>query len=325
MAETASTRDVTLTLTCPAKINLALSVAPLDATVMHPIASWMVALEFGDTLTLERQTRQCAMNNKQNDKHSAVQSHLKITYANDAPIRGIVDWPLEKDLAWRAHQLLEREAGEPLPVSANLVKRIPTGAGLGGGSSDAAAMLAGLNHLFALDFSTTKLCTLSQQLGSDVTYLTAAVLGQPSALVTGLGEIITPCPMTETLHVVLIFPGVACPTGPVYKAYDQALLAADSSPLQHADVGRVKALMALESVAELCEHLFNDLAEPACVVQPILREIQRKAALTAGRAVHVTGSGATLFTLADDEKHAQKLASKLRQSLGLSVLATCTL
>lgn len=318
-----------LMLNCPAKINLALSVAPplLDGqhAGMHPIASWMVALAFGDELMLakRRQPRNPA---RVTTSTIETVSEFTLAYAADAPQPGVIDWPLEKDLAYRAHRLLESHAGKALPVKATLGKRIPTGAGLGGGSSDAAAMLTGINQLFELGISKQNLCTMSQSLGSDVTYLTAAVTGQPSALVTGLGEIITPWPLRQTLHVVLIFPGVACPTGPVYKAFD---LSCDQSPsaVRIADVERVKSLinMADQPAADLCAQLFNDLAEPAFSVQPILREIQRKASSHIGRAVHVTGSGATLFTLADDAVHAREIATSLSDVLNLPALATHTI
>lgn len=305
-----------LTFNCPAKINLALSVAPPDAKGMHPIASWMVALAFGDTLTLQHVDAHKQLNQA---------STFNIFYASDAPVPGVIDWPLEKDLAYRAHQLLQQHAQRPLPLVATLKKRIPTGAGLGGGSSDAAAMLAGVNQLFKLGLDPQKLCELSQSLGSDVTYLTAAVLGKTSALVTGLGEVITPCPMDNLLHVVLIFPGVTCPTGPVYKAFDKALKQHTGTCSFAAELTKVKSLMGRMSAAQLCERLFNDLASPACDVQPILRELQKQATKHVGRPVHVTGSGATLFTLADSQNHAEKLAAQLTTSLNLPVLATHTI
>lgn len=314
-----------LTLTCPAKINLALSVAPPDGNGMHPIVSWMVALAFGDTLTLERIAA-----HKQSDQLDQLDqldqpSTFNLSYASDAPVPGVIDWPLEKDLAYRAHQLLQQHAKRSLPTLVTLNKRIPTGAGLGGGSSDAAAMLAGVNQLFKLDIDAKKLCELSQSLGSDVTYLTAAVLGQTSALVTGLGEGITPCPMNNPLHVVLIFPGVACPTGPVYKAFDKALAQHQATCSFADEITKIKSLMRLTSAAELCEQLFNDLASPACDVQPILRDLQQQAIRQVGRPIHITGSGATLFTLADSQGHAQQLASQLSTSLNLPAVATHTI
>ena len=104
-----------LTLRCPAKVNLALSVGAARAEDgMHPICSWMVTVEFGDTLTLTRSIT--------ND------SSYEFFYANDAPSPQPIDWPLQSDLAFRAHGLIQRHVGEDLPVNMQLTKRIPAGA-----------------------------------------------------------------------------------------------------------------------------------------------------------------------------------------------------
>src|SRR5690349_3701340 len=113
-------------LPCPAKVNLALSVgAPIETPrgSLHPIASWMVAVDFGDDLALERTDEKGA---KAGAAKSA--SNFDLSFAEDAPHRGAVDWPLEKDLCFRAHQLMEREAGRALPMRLTLKKRIPAGA-----------------------------------------------------------------------------------------------------------------------------------------------------------------------------------------------------
>ena len=112
-----------LTLRCLAKVNLALSVASPQASGLHPIASWMVAVDFADTLTLHRL--------------EAGPSRFSVVYSPLAPRVEEVNWPQEKDLSFRAHALLEKHADKPLPVQAAIEKMIPTGAGLGGGSSDA--------------------------------------------------------------------------------------------------------------------------------------------------------------------------------------------
>ena len=115
-----------VTLACPAKLNLTLAVGPPRSDGMHPIASWMVVVRFADTLTL---------------KEIEGDSTFDIHFADDAPRHQEVDWPLEEDLAFRAHALLQREADRDLPVAVTIKKRIPAGAGLGGGSSDAAAVM----------------------------------------------------------------------------------------------------------------------------------------------------------------------------------------
>lgn len=290
-----------LTIDCPAKINLALSVGPRDERGYHPLASWMAAMRFSDRLTLHRR--------------SDGDSRHAIRFADDAPVVREVDWPLEKDLAVRAHRLVEAQVGRPLPIDAQLVKRIPTGAGLGGGSSDAAAMLAGLDRLFTLNLSPATLAQMAGQLGCDVAFLLAALHGQPSALAMGLGEQLEPAPLPHPLHVVLVLPDFACPTGPVYAAFDR--LSADRARV---DERRVRALTQRQPLA--AEELFNDLAAAAEAVQPRLGEALRRLRAALSQPIHVTGSGSAMFVIARSADAADALARRVTQEAGLAAVAT---
>jgi len=296
-----------LTLTCPAKVNLALSVASPLASGMHPIVSWMVALNFGDILTLHRMP----------DDIPA--SSFSMAYASDAPRRQAIDWPLEKDLAYRAHALLESKLQKKLPIQAQLIKWIPTGAGLGGGSSNAAAMLVGLNRLYKLDLSTETLCQWSTELGSDIAFLIGALMGEPSAIIAGTGEQFIPARRETPIHLTLIFPPASCPTGPVYKAFDQ-LLEGKEKPVEFE---RVRAQAASRQIQ--AGDPFNDLAKPACVVAPVLSEAKKTCESLLKQPVHITGSGAAMFTLARNADHARDMAITLTRDAHLPTLATHTL
>jgi len=298
-------------LECPAKVNLALSIASPLANGYHPLASWMVALHFADRLTLHR------LDATESDTGA---SRFDITFADDAPVRGVVDWHIEKDLAFRAHGLVEAQCGRKLPVRMTLDKRIPTGAGLGGGSSDAAAMLVALDRLYDLQLGRETLCTLGGKLGSDVAFLVAALLGKPSAIVTGLGETLEPSPMRGPLHLVLIFPKFGCPTGEVYRAFDQAHPATQP---RTTDVARVRRLTAMSPLPP--DAPFNDLAGPACSVRPELGRLQQSFTQSLAVPVHVTGSGSTLFLIGPDETAAATLAKKATAVSGLAAIATHTI
>jgi 4-diphosphocytidyl-2-C-methyl-D-erythritol kinase len=307
-----------LRVSCPAKVNLALSVGSPDAAGMHPIASWMVAVNLCDQLTVEALPAPPGI------------FDIAFEPADDAPdtVTPIVDWPLEKDLTCKAHALLQRRAGRELPIRLTLRKRIPAGAGLGGGSSNAARTLTALNQLFDLHLDQAELVALSRELGSDVAFGIASAHGTTSAVVTGLGERLEPAPRRQTIHLVLILPPFGCPTGPVYKAFDQLrgyAAAGDAGRTKAAtpDDGRVRQLASLTTLPQ--DAPFNDLAEAACTVQPPLREIRQRLRAALNLPVHITGSGSTLFVIAPSALTAKALARKVAATTGLRAIATRTL
>jgi len=278
-----------LAIHCPAKVNLSLSVgAPDPQRGLHPIASWMVALQFADELTLER----------------ADASTFDIRFVDD---RHQVDWPLDKDLAYRAHGVIESHVGRSLPIALRLAKHIPPGAGLGGGSSDAAGVLVGVDQLFGLGLGRDTLIALGLQLGSDIGFLVAALLGEPSMLVSGFGDRFEPLPLDRTLHLALIFPGFGSPTGPVYAAFDRL----------HPD--------AQVDVHALRGEPFNDLAGAACAVTPQLGDIQTGLRQSLNMPVHITGSGSTLFVIAADDAQAKRIARQVEDEHGLQSVSTRTI
>ncbi len=283
-----------------AKLNLALAVAPpRPATApdrrgdpkagWHEISSLFACIDLHDDLVLR----------------VAGETLFEIRWAADAPRSSPIDWPIEKDLAFRAHGLVQAHVGRALPVHATLFKRIPVGGGLGGGSSDAAAMLRGLNALFDLGLARGEMLELADRLGSDVAFFlddegsamagkaTAANLGQAPrpALVEGFGGRII---RRERFRcgVLLIVPPVACPTPRVYAAFDRSIASNPEFRFRDNEVRRLAAVPGIPTT----EALFNDLAEPACAVAPELKEIRAVVGRFV-RPVHVTGSGSTLFAI----------------------------
>jgi 4-diphosphocytidyl-2-C-methyl-D-erythritol kinase len=286
----------TLVISAPAKLNLALSVGAPGSDRMHPIASWMVTTDFADTLHLTR---------LEEGRHSL----YAIVWANDAPRTRDIDWPIQKDLAVRAHLALQQHAGRPLPVRMKLEKRIPIGGGLGGGSSDAAAMLRGLAELFELPTTADELTEIASTLGSDVPFLVRG----GSAIVEGLGERLHHLERVPDLHAVLAFPDVACPTGPVYGKFDAM------RPDARLQTERVHQLTGHAVLTH--DHLFNDLAEPACAIAPALTDLMEEIEAVAARRVHVSGSGSTLFFLCSGRLEADLLADEVRRRVALPTAA----
>lgn len=251
-----------------AKINLALSVGPPAPSGMHPIASWMHAIDLADTIQL----------------HEARRFEIEIVWADDAPKPTPIDWPAERDLAARAHAALQNHVGRALPARLVLTKRIPVGAGLGGGSSDAAAAILALNEAFDLGLDVETLRRLCAPLGSDITFFIDDADPPRPALVAGFADRIE---RLEARHdeLILIIPACACPTGEVYGAYDAL------GP-RELDEGRVRALARSFDLSAL----FNDLAPAAEQVRPEIARVRRQAIELLGQPVHVTGSGSAMFS-----------------------------
>ena len=280
----------------PAKLNLALSVGAPGADRMHPIASWMVTTDFADDLHLRR-------------LDEGRDSLYAVVWAPDAPRTTLIDWPIEKDLAVRAHLALERHVGRRLPLRMKLEKRIPVGGGLGGGSSNAAAMLRGANDLFDLGIAEGELAEIARSLGSDVPFLVRG----GSAIVEGLGERLEHHDRLPDVHAVLAFPAASCPTGPVYGKFDAM------RPDAALQAARVRALAAAGSLAH--DAPFNDLAQPAIAVTPVLEDEIAEVEAATGRAVHVSGSGSTLFVVCNGRLEADLLAEQVRTRAGLPAVA----
>ncbi len=196
----------------------------------------------------------------------------------------------EQNLALRAARLLaEGRAGCGADI--RLLKRIPPGSGLGGGSADAAAVLVGLSELWGVGADARLLHELAGQLGSDV----PAFLGPPAARVTGRGEQLEPV----TVHpfwAVLHLSELACPTAEVYLAFDDL----ENPPAEQIDVG-----LLTQRPSQWRGLLVNQLLPATRRVAPELGRAYDALAAAAPAPVSMTGSGSGLFVLCDDLAEAQ--------------------
>jgi 4-diphosphocytidyl-2-C-methyl-D-erythritol kinase len=294
-----------------AKVNLALAVggpvSPEDDAEhagLHPIASWMAPIDLADELHLTR---------LEEDRLS----RYAIIWHGDAPQpAAAINWSITADLAVRAHRLLERETGRSLPLQLRLEKKIPVGAGLGGGSSDAAAMLRAVRDLFELAISDAQLREFSCELGSDVAFFLndrhagagggngwetgngggeAGAANDPPApaLVERFGDALSSAPMVPG-HLVLLLPEFTCSTARVYHAFDERLDDDDEVELRTADVQHAVSRCA-DDGRLLHELLFNDLASPAERIEPRLARVRSEVERAIGSTPHVTGSGSAMF------------------------------
>ncbi|HZW07798.1 MAG TPA: hypothetical protein VFF65_11810 [Phycisphaerales bacterium] len=300
-----------LNIAAHAKLNLALAVGPPRAPHgYHPVCSWMTAIDLFDDVEIER-------------REGHVISEYKVQWAPDAPRPTPIDWPIEKDLAVRAHKYVEQIAGRPLPVTITVRKRTPVGGGLGGGSADAGAVLTGLAHIFDdLELPMDHIGEVSTALGSDVGFFTQItgmkVPGWPQpAIVEGFGETIERLDRFER-PVILFIPDYGTSSGAVYGAFD-------AKPIGEMKSSLVREL-ALKGEKVDTMDLFNDLAEPACRVEPRLADLRTHLTRTLGAPVHVTGSGSSLFCLCEGRLDRAKLVKKAREATpGLVTVSATTI
>jgi 4-diphosphocytidyl-2-C-methyl-D-erythritol kinase len=199
--------------------------------------------------------------------------------------------------------------GRKLPVQMKLEKRIPVGSGLGGGSSDAAAMLHAVNELFDLGVPRGELAAIAHSLGSDVPFL---IFGG-SAIVEGLGEKLTHHEQAPKLHAVIVLPEATCPTGEVYGVYDDI----EPGPIRR---DAVLALADAPGGSPDADGLFNDLTDAAVRTAPELADLLSGVSELAERQAHVSGSGSAIFVLCDDAVHAEYLAQAIEGRLDLPAL-----
>jgi 4-diphosphocytidyl-2-C-methyl-D-erythritol kinase len=217
----------------------------------------------------------------------------------------------ERNLVIRAALALREHVRRPtLAATIELEKRIPSGGGLGGGSSDAATTLLALNELWSLKLDRSELCRVADRVGSDVPFF----LFPPSADCRGRGEVVTPLPPPKPRAAVLILPGTSMPTPAVYRRFDE--LSPTPPPLD--STFRFDDWAHLDT-STLLPRLVNDLEPPAFSIDPKLGRLRDDAERLLGRAVRMSGSGSTLFTLFDTIDEAEQAAELL--TVRLSILS----
>jgi 4-diphosphocytidyl-2-C-methyl-D-erythritol kinase len=268
-------------LPCPAKINLFLEVRGKRADGYHELGTLFQALDFGDTLSAEPW------------------DSIEILCDTEIPGRP------QDNLVYKAAMLLrERYPDRVKPkhgIRFSLQKRVPTGAGLGGGSSDAAAALRLTNTLWNLGLSNLELRTLAPELGADVAFF----LFQPTAFAEGRGEILSPAPEPYPFHIILVTPSCHVDTAWAYRQLQDLPFKTRTSrwndfKSRYAKEGRD---------ASFYTALHNDFEDPIVSHFPEIHQIREVLASFQPEKTLLTGSGASLFALFKEEAKAQECLS----------------
>jgi len=280
-----------LTLQAPAKLNLTLEVLGERQDGFHEIRSVIQTINLCDSL------------------HFQLGQNIELK--SDMP-----DWAPEKSLVSKATGLLQEATGCTKGVTIEVNKRIPWLSGLGGDSSDAAAILRGLNKLWGLGLSLEELLKLASQLSSDASFF----LFGGTALAEGRGEIVTPLPSLPHMWVVLMMPPVSRRPGKTKQLYA-------SLKASHYTGGQItdRLVTSLTTGGEVtASSLFNVFDEVALDNFAGLGKYREQFLKAGAQEAHLAGSGPALFTLVRDKNRAEKIYGNL-QKQGLESYLSDTL
>lgn len=218
------------------------------------------------------------------------QPGIRVTCGRD----GVPDGP--ENIAWRAADQLLKFSNRREGIEISITKRIPVGAGLGGGSSNAATVLMGVNELLGLGLSDERLMEMGVRIGADVPFF----IFKKTAFAEGVGDRLTALHQVPQLWVVLVNPGIHVSTGWVYQnlrltgAPEVAIL-----PSSYRDV------------EDVCAILSNDLEPVTFSKHPEVRELKDLLLKSGTNGALMSGSGSTVFALFDDEEKAKRVAAEL--------------
>jgi len=267
----------------PAKINLFLDVIRKREDGYHDLGTLFQTIDAGDTVSAE--PRQDG----------------RITLCYNEP----QNYPLESDLVYKAAKLLQQESGTTLGADIYLNKVMPLGAGLGGGSADAAATLRLLNQLWKLKFKSERLEEIGAKLGADVPFLVRG----GTAMAEGIGEKLTfvkPLQLNDEQYLLVATPLDSVPTKDAYAGVPK------SGP-DRWETFKAKYKSAGRSAIEYAlTNGFNGFEESVFPKHPLVEEMKNEFKRLGAKAVLMSGSGASVFGVFETRKLAKEAAEELK-------------
>lgn len=263
----------------PAKINLFLDILKKREDGYHDLGTVFQTLDMGDFLSAEKNTS----------------GEIILTY-NKAQ-----DYPVEKDLVFRAAALLKEETGTTFGASLYLEKFMPLGAGLGGGSADAAAALRLLNSLWELQLPLETLEQLGAKLGADVPFLVQG----GTAFAEGIGDKLKPIHVEFPKAVLVATPHCAVPTKDAYAGVTPSGNSRWEEFQKNWD-------------ASLSMDFYNKFEESVFPKYPMIQELKQKFQELGAFQTLMSGSGASVFALFDSEEAAKKALAMVEPTVRFS-------
>ena len=268
-----------------AKVNLYLEITGRRPDGYHELISLMSPIELADTLWLQ---------------FDAAETAVSCSHP-DVPED-------ERNLALKAARLFFRETGINAHIRISIKKTIPPGAGLGGGSSNAAAVLRALNRCYAHPLSTAGLKALGGQLGADVPFF----IDEAPAVATGIGERLTPWPHLTPAPLLVIYPQIPLSTARVYQNFNFGLTKNKKIPKKNTFRPLWENFPGTQKITdEPANWLYNDLEAPAIELLPVIDEIKQTLMAYHAAGALMSGSGSAVFGIYPDEATAERAYSAI--------------
>lgn len=264
-----------------AKINLGLDVLGRRENGYHDVRMVMQTIHLYDDVILEK------------TKEPGIHLETNLSYLP-------VD---ENNIAYKAAKLLRDEFGITEGIRIRLKKFIPVAAGMAGGSTNAAAVLFGMNRMYGLGLTEQQLKDRGVKLGADVPYC----IMRGTVLAEGIGEILTPLPPMPKCYVLIAKPGISVSTKIVYEKFDAL------KDVEHPDIDRLMLGLENGKLAEVASSMGNVLEGVTIGLYPVIENIKQVMIQEGALNAMMSGSGPTVFGIFEDRRTAKKAYNVLKE------------
>lgn len=272
------------TVFAPAKLNLFLHVRGRRRDGYHLLESLVAFADVGDSLEIEE----------------AESFSFEISGPFSKSFEKQTGYADDQNLVVRSARLLSQIVGKPLSLKIKLIKNLPLSSGLGGGSSDAAACIWGLQNFWGLSKNEAYIAPLLLKLGADVPVCYAC---EPQ-IMRGIGEDLSPAPVMPEIPILIVNPNKPCNTKDVFSFYDQAYSDVISVPKHFSD---------LYHLIDFLRTTRNDLYEPALHIVPEIKNVLHSLDSQDGSLFsRMSGSGASCFGLFESAEHCDNAAQQIQ-------------
>lgn len=263
------------------KINLGLDILGKRPNGYHDVRMVMQTVMLYDDVTLE----------KKEEEGIELETNLSFLPVDSG------------NIAYKAAKLLIDEFKIPGGIKIRLEKHIPVAAGMAGGSTNAAAVLYGMNKMYNLGLTTEELMERGVKLGADVPYC----IMRGTVLAEGIGEILTPLAPLPKCYVLIAKPPLSASTKEIYEKYDS------KEDIVHPDIDAIIDGLQNDDIKKVAENMGNVLEQVMIPDYPVLDEIKKTMMENGALGAMMSGSGPTVFGIFDDRKLAKDAASVIQE------------